>query len=123
MLKFCSLYSGSTGNSLFVQSDNTNILIDAGVSGKKIVDALASINIDITSISAIFITHEHIDHVQGLGTISKKYNIPVFANKETWDAMENQKAKINPGNINIFKNNEIFTFNDLKIFPFVFQHI
>lgn len=122
MLKFCSLYSGSTGNSLFVQSDNTNILIDAGVSGKKIVDALASINIDITSISAIFITHEHIDHVQGLGTISKKYNIPVFANKETWDAMENQKAKINPGNINIFKNNEIFTFNDLKIFPFDIPH-
>ena len=122
MLKFCSLYSGSSGNSLFVQSNNTNILIDAGVSGKKIVDALASINVDINSISAIFVTHEHSDHVQGLGTISKKYDIPVFANKETWDAMENQRLKINPANVNLFDNNKFFSFKDLEIFPFDIPH-
>ena len=122
MLKFCSLYSGSSGNSLFVQSNNTNILIDAGVSGKKIVDALASINVDINSISAIFVTHEHSDHVQGLGTISKKYDIPVFANKETWDAMESQRLKINPANVNLFDNNKFFSFKDLEIFPFDIPH-
>ena len=87
MLKFCSLYSGSSGNSLLVQSNNTNVLIDAGVSGKKVVEALNSSSVDISSISAILVTHEHIDHVKSLGTLSKKYDIPVFANKETCNAM------------------------------------
>ena len=87
MLKFCSLYSGSSGNSSLVQSKDINILIDAGVSGKKIVDALASINIAIENISAILVTHEHSDHIQSIATLSKKYNIPVYANKKTWDAI------------------------------------
>ena len=75
MLNFCSLYSGSSGNSLFVQSNKTNILIDAGVSCKKIVSALDSIKIKPDNISAILVTHEHKDHILGLSTISKKYNI------------------------------------------------
>ena len=79
MLRFCSLYSGSTGNSLLVQNDDTNILIDAGVSGKKITEALSSLNINIDTISAILVTHEHSDHIKSIGTISKKYNIPVFS--------------------------------------------
>lgn len=71
MLNFRSLYSGSTGNSLFLQSQNTNILIDTGVSAKKICSALSSCDSDIEKIDAILITHEHIDHVQSLGTLSK----------------------------------------------------
>ena len=94
MLKFCSLYSGSSGNSFLIQTENINILVDAGVSGKKIVDALASINVEIANISAILITHEHTDHTQSIATLSKKYNIPIYANKETWNAMPNKKEKI-----------------------------
>ena len=93
MLKFCSLYSGSSGNSFLVQSKNVSILVDAGVSGKKISDALASLNVDITSVSAILVTHEHTDHTQSIATLSKKYNIPVYANKKTWNAMEDKKSK------------------------------
>ena len=100
MLKFCSLYSGSSGNSLFVQSNNTKILVDCGTSAKKIETALDSINIDISDIDAILVTHEHSDHVQGIGTVSKKYDIPVFANFETWDAMKTQKEKIANNNEN-----------------------
>lgn len=122
MLKFCSLYSGSSGNSFFIQSDNSNILVDAGVSCKKIVDALASINIGIENIDAILVTHEHIDHTQSIGTISKKYDIPVFANKKTWLAMPAQKEKILEKNTYYFKNNEEFKFKDLKIFPFSIPH-
>ena len=103
MLKFCSLYSGSSGNSLFVSSNNTNILIDAGVSAKKITEALTSINIDINNIDAILVTHEHSDHIQGLSILSKKYNIPVYANTLTWAAMPNQKEKILEENQNIFE--------------------
>ena len=105
MFKFCSLYSGSSGNSLFVENDNAKILIDAGESAKKIVEALNSINVDIKDIDAILVTHEHKDHVKGLGTLSQKYNIPVYANNETWEAMPDQSTKINDSN----KNQSIFT--------------
>ena len=94
MLNFCSLYSGSSGNSLFVETDNTKILVDAGVSSKKIESALSDINVDPSSLNGILVTHEHIDHVQGLGTLSKKFDLPVFVNQETLDAMPKQRDKI-----------------------------
>lgn len=122
MLRFCSLYSGSTGNSLLVQNDDTNILIDAGVSGKKITEALSSLNINIDTISAILVTHEHSDHIKSIGTISKKYNIPVFANKETWNAMENEKNKITEDNQKIFEPYKYFYINSLKIGAFKLPH-
>lgn len=122
MLKFCSLYSGSSGNSSLVQSKNINILVDAGVSGKKIVDALASINVGIENICAILITHEHIDHTQSISTLSKKYNIPVYANKKTWDAMQDKKSKISNDNICYFNNNKPFNLNDITILPFDIPH-
>ena len=80
MLNFCSLYSGSSGNSLFVETENTKILVDVGLSCKKIEEALASIEKDLSSIDAILITHEHSDHVKGLGIFSKKFQVPVYAN-------------------------------------------
>lgn len=122
MLKFCSLYSGSSGNSLFVQSNNTKILIDCGTSAKKIETALDNIDIDITDIDAILVTHEHSDHIQGLGTISKKHDIPVFANFETWEAMANQKNKIASNNIKTFENNTEFHIGNLQIMPFSTPH-
>ena len=122
MLKFCSLYSGSSGNSLFVQSNSTKILIDCGTSAKKVVTALESLEIDITDIDGILVTHEHSDHVQGLGTISKKYDIPVFANFETWNAMPTQKEKIEDKNRNYFLNDTEFQIGNLQIFPFSTPH-
>lgn len=122
MLRFCSLYSGSTGNSLFVESDNARILIDSGVSAKKIVDGLNSIGVDAYDIDAILVTHEHSDHVQSLGTISKKFNIPVYANKKTWDAMPKQQEKIDSPNIKYFNPNENFEISDFVIHPFSIPH-
>lgn len=122
MLNFCSLYSGSTGNSLFIESDNSKILVDTGVSAKKITDALTSFDVNIEDIDAILVTHEHSDHVQSLGTISKKYNIPVYATKETFDSMPKQVEKINVSNINCFNSNETFEINDLTIKPFSIPH-
>ena len=69
MFNFCSLYSGSSGNSLFVQTDNTKILVDAGESAKKIETALNSIDVKINDIDAVIVTHEHSDHIKGLSTI------------------------------------------------------
>ena len=100
MLKFCSLYSGSSGNCLYISSNNTRILIDCGTSCKKICEGLASIDSSIEDIDAILVTHEHSDHVQSLGMVSSKFNIPVYANIETWNALGKQKEKIDSKNIN-----------------------
>ena len=122
MLNFCSLYSGSSGNSLFVETQNTKILIDAGVSCKKIETALNDININPSSLDGILVTHEHIDHVQALGTLSKKYDLPVFVNQETLDAMPKQRDKISDKNIKLFKVNDNFEIGDLKIHSFSIPH-
>jgi phosphoribosyl 1,2-cyclic phosphodiesterase len=122
MLKFCSLYSGSSGNCLFVESQNTKILVDCGTSGKKVVDGLQSIDKNIEDIDAILVTHEHSDHIQSLGMISKKYNIPVYANLETWKAMSVQADKINLENQKIFENDNNFEIGNLLIHPFSTPH-
>ena len=122
MLNFCSLYSGSSGNSLFVETQNTKLLIDAGVSCKKIETALNDININPSSLDGILVTHEHIDHVQALGTLSKKYDLPVFVNQETLDAMPKQRDKISDKNIKLFKVNDNFEIGDLKIHSFSIPH-
>ena len=122
MFNFCSLYSGSSGNSLFVESKNTKLLVDAGVSSKKIESALTDINIDPSSLDGILITHEHTDHVQGLGTFSKKFDLPVFVNQETLDAMPKQRDKLSEKNIKTFKVNEKFSIGDLEIKPFSIPH-
>lgn len=122
MFKFCSLYSGSSGNSLFVETDNTKLLIDAGVSSKKIEKALNDIDVDPSSLDGILVTHEHSDHIQGLGTFSKKFDLPVFVNQETLDAMPKQRDKIADKNIKKFKVAEKFSIGDLDINPFSIPH-
>ena len=122
MMKFCSLYSGSTGNSLYIENENTKILVDAGVSAKKIIDALTSLSVNIEEIDAIIITHEHSDHIKGLGTLSNKFDIPVFANKKTWDAMSKESNKISSKKHFYFNNSETFEIKDLKIYPFDIPH-
>ena len=122
MLNFCSLYSGSSGNSLFIETENTKVLVDIGLSCKKIEEALASIEESPNSIDAILITHEHSDHIKGLSTISHKFDIPVFATRETFDAMPLQTEKISNKNINYFSPNEKFNINDLEITPFSIPH-
>ena len=122
MLNFCSLYSGSSGNSLFIETQNTKLLIDAGVSSKKIENALNDINIDPSTLDGILVTHEHIDHVQGLGTLSKKFDLPVFVNQETLDAMPKQKDKISEKNVKTFKISDKFEIGDLEIKPFSIPH-
>ena len=123
MLNFCSLYSGSSGNSLFVQSDTTKILVDIGVSAKKITLALESINIQPSDLDGILITHEHSDHVQGLSVFVRKYNIPIYIDKKTFNAIKDlYKKGIDENIINFITINKTFLLNDLKIHPFSIPH-
>lgn len=122
MFDFCSLYSGSSGNSLLVKTENTKVLIDAGVSSKKIESALLDLEINPSTLDGILITHEHSDHIQGLGTFAKKFDLPVFVNKKTLDAMPTQKEKISEKNIKLFNIEEKFEIGDLEIKAFSIPH-
>ena len=122
MLEFCSLYSGSSGNCLFVRTENTKILVDCGTSLKKVQEGLINIGENIENIDGILVTHEHIDHVQSLGNASKKFDIPIFTNIETLEAMPKQKEKIELHNQKIFEVGKEFTIGDLAINPFSIPH-
>ena len=121
-MKFCSLYSGSSGNSIFIASDNAKVLIDAGLAGKKIDEALKHIGEEASSIDGIFITHEHIDHIKGVGVLSRKYDIPIYANDNTWAVMEKNIGKIKEHNIRIMDRRSSITINDLEIRSFNIPH-
>lgn len=121
-MKFCSLYSGSSGNSIFIASDNAKVLIDAGLAGKKIDDALKHIGEESSSIDGIFITHEHIDHIKGVGVLSRKYDIPIYANDNTWAVMEKNIGKIKEHNIRIMDRRSSIIINDLEIRSFNIPH-
>lgn len=122
MLNFCSLYSGSSGNCLFVETESTKILVDCGTSLKKVQDGLNNIDKKIEEIDAIVVTHEHSDHVQSLGNASKKFNIPIYTNFETLEAMPKQKEKIESKNQMLFEIGKEFTIGDLAITPFSIPH-
>ncbi|MCR5304191.1 MAG: MBL fold metallo-hydrolase [Lachnospiraceae bacterium] len=87
-MRMCSLGSGSSGNCIYAGTSTANILIDTGLSCKKTVERLNDIGTDISEIDAIFLTHEHSDHISGLRVISKKYNIPIYSTYGTIEAVK-----------------------------------
>lgn len=118
---FCPLFSGSSGNSIFISSDNAKILIDAGLPGKSIEGALKSIDQCASELDGIFITHEHSDHTKGIGVLSRRYDIPVYANEKTWLAIGSSLGKIKEHNVKIIENNSI-TLNDIDIVAYNISH-
>lgn len=119
---FCSLYSGSSGNSILIGSENAKILIDAGMPGKKLDEALLSVGHKGPEIDGIFITHEHSDHIKGVGILSRKYDIPIYANANTWSAMESSLGKIKEHNIRIMDRRSTVNIKDLSIKSFNIPH-
>lgn len=113
-LMFSPLFSGSSGNAALAGAGKTRILIDAGLSGSAIEAALINIGENICDIKAILITHEHIDHIRGAGVLSRKYDIPVFANIRTWQAMHEKIGEIREKNTCVFSEKD-FYIDDLNI--------
>ena len=75
-MRMMSIASGSSGNCIYIGSDNTHILIDAGISRKRIIEGLKKADLSLSDISAVLVTHEHSDHISGLGVISRKEELP-----------------------------------------------
>ena len=122
MVKFCSLFSGSSGNCLLVSDGVTTILVDAGMSGKRILDAIKSIGCDPSTIDGICITHEHSDHIKGAGILSRMLDVPIFANENTWKSMEKELGKVGEVNKRYFKTGEEFSIGDICVHPFSIPH-
>lgn len=123
-MKLCSIASGSSGNCIYVGSGSTNLLVDAGISAKRIENGLSGIDILPDSLQGVLITHEHSDHVQGLGVIARKYHIPIYATFETARAIKQIKSlgEIPEELFCFIQPNEAFQINDIAVEPFSTSH-
>ena len=121
-MKYISIASGSKGNCHLVQKKDSCILIDAGLSGKATIDAINMHDIATSKLKAIFITHEHSDHIKGAGIISRKFDIPIYATELTWDAMSNKIGNIKNEHIKIIENADKVCIGDLEISSIPIKH-
>ncbi len=123
-MRLCSIASGSSGNCIYVGSDSTHLLIDTGISGKRIESGLNDLELTGRDIDGILVTHEHADHISGLGVMLRKYQIPVYATKGTIEYMLNSKSlgNVNPSLFFEIKRDERFTIKDLTINPMGISH-
>ena len=123
-MRVCSITSGSSGNCIYMGSEHTSILIDAGISGKRIEAGLNSIDMTTTDVDGILITHEHSDHIQGLGVLARKYSIPVYTTRGTWKAIRETACvgKIPDALFREIEEDVIVEIGDLKVSPFAISH-
>ena len=123
-MRFTTIASGSSGNCTYVGSDNTHILVDAGVSKKRIEEGLSSLDLALSDISAIFVTHEHTDHIAAIRTILKKHDIPVYATAGTITGILNtdKKNEMSGAEFITVRADEAVTVGDMIIDPMTISH-
>ncbi len=121
-MKLFSLRSSSRGNAALVYAEDTKILVDCGVSGKVAASALADIDVKPEELSGIVVTHEHTDHIAGIGVMMRRYNLPVWANRKTWMAMSGQIGCVDESLIKIFDDNQSFEIGNIGVSPFSIPH-
>jgi len=121
---FCPLRSGSSGNVLFAQAGDVRLLIDAGLSGRMVESLLQEVQAPPDTFSGILVTHEHSDHIKGVGILSKRFHLPVYATEGTWLEMESKGngSGILPENRRIIQAGERFFIHDLCVEPFSIPH-
>ncbi len=120
----CTIASGSSGNCIYLKAGSDEYLIDIGISGKKVEQGLAEMGVNPYQIKGIFVTHEHIDHIKGVGIFSRKNNIPIYATKDTWDMMDkhNMIGKVIEENKKTICKEQVLQLGDLKVFPYATYH-
>lgn len=123
-MRLCSIASGSSGNCIYVGSDCAHVLIDAGISGRRVEAGLNSLELTGRDLDGILITHEHSDHIKGLGVLARKYGIPIYATGGTVDAMvrSGSLGKIPEGIFREIREDESFLIKDLVVNPFTIPH-
>ena len=121
-LRFSPLFSGSSGNATYVGCDDAHLLVDAGLSGARITQELEHIGINPAALNAILVTHEHADHIKGIGILSRKYDLPVYATEGTWREMEGKIGVVAPKNMRVFEPEQDFYIGSIDITPFPTPH-
>lgn len=121
-MMLCPLFSGSSGNAIYVGTQKTGLLIDAGLSGRVIEQALCAQGISPSGLHGILITHEHIDHIKGAGVLSRRHNIPIYANEKTWLAMQDKIGPVTLRNQCVFDSAADFYVRDIDVIPFPLSH-
>lgn len=121
-MKISVLASGSTGNATYIETPEHQVLVDAGLSGKKIETLMNSIGRTLKDVDSLFVTHEHTDHSKGVGVLARRYGMDIYANQGTWDAMADKIGKIKPEQKHFFKPNSVLSLGDLDIESFSVSH-
>ncbi len=123
-MRLCSIASGSSGNCIYVGSDATHLLVDVGISGKKTESGLNYLGLTGRDIDGILVTHEHADHINGLGIMARKYEIPIYATRGTIDAIMQMRGvgEIEASLFHEVREDEKLTIKDLTINPMKISH-
>lgn len=121
-LTLCPLFSGSSGNSIYVAFGGIKILVDAGMPASRIEGELREIGVDIREIDAVLVTHEHVDHIRGIGVLCRKFGLSVYANEGTWAAIMEKDSRIPLRCIRTFFTDEDFYIGDVNVHPFAIPH-
>ncbi|EFR92040.1 metallo-beta-lactamase family protein, partial [Listeria innocua FSL S4-378] len=121
-IRFSILASGSSGNATLVETGDQKILIDCGLSGKKMEGLFAQVGRDMNDLDAILITHEHSDHIKGLGVLARKYKLPIYANAKTWKAMDNMIGEVSSEQKFQFDMETVKSFGSMQVESFGVSH-
>jgi len=123
-MDFCSIASGSSGNCIYIGSDSTHLIVDAGISGKRIEKGLCSIGIRGDELDGILVTHEHSDHISGLGVMTRRYGVPIYSTRGTIEYVKSCKAlgEIPEGLMHVIDEDVEFSLGDLNVRPVKISH-
>ncbi|OXM84554.1 MBL fold metallo-hydrolase [Paenibacillus rigui] len=121
-IRFTVLSSGSTGNAMVVATEESKVLIDAGLSAKKIDQLLKEKGMSASELDAILVTHEHADHIKGLGAVARKFDLPIYANEKTWEELNKHVGEIAEDKRCVMDTGEIRDFGSLQVQSYGISH-
>ena len=121
-LRFSPLFSGSSGNATYVGCDDAQLLVDAGLSGTRIIQEMKAMGVDPAGLDAILVTHEHSDHTKGIGILSRKFDLPVYATPGTWQEIPGKLGAIAEKNVRFIEPGQDFFLGSINIMPFATPH-
>ena len=123
-MRLVSIASGSSGNCIYVGSEHSHILVDAGISNKRIEQGLNEIGLKGSELDGVVITHEHSDHIKGVGVLARRYGFPIYATQGTIDQMKGMSSlgAIDEGLYHTIRPDETFSIGDVEVEPFHISH-
>lgn len=121
-VRLCALRSGSSGNAIFVGNNQTRLLIDAGICARSVEQSLAEIGESAADLDALLVTHEHSDHIAGVGVMMRRYRLPLYVNEATWLAMQKTIGKVAPELVHLISPDEQLTIGQFAVNSFSTPH-